>query len=67
MGSSNPILHCPKCKYAISTHERELSWYDCLCPRCKEATFSEFLSLAELLSIEVANNHPEWFDEEEGE
>lgn len=65
MGSSDRILRCPKCNYTITEYEHRMATYDYPCPRCEEATFSEFFTKAELLSIEVANNHPEWFEEEE--
>lgn len=63
MESYNRVLHCPKCGYAITEYEHRMATYDYPCPRCEETTLSEFLTGAELLSIEVANNHPEWFED----
>lgn len=63
MESYNRVLHCPKCGYAITEYEHRMTTYDYPCPnRCEETTLSEFLTGAELLS-EVANNHPEWFED----
>lgn len=67
MGNSNRALHCPECGYAVTEYEHRMTTYDYPCPQCQKATLSEFITKAEAnqLWAEVANRHPEWFDEEE--